>query len=118
MLLNAAALAGLLAAFSSGIAAFNSNRLRSELVDDLRRRGDDAARGPRRPKPPVPPGAPGPPVPKPDLLAEAIHLNDVRRPRSFDAQGDGDVSLDPTSLRTALAGRPAFGEAKGLLVYA
>lgn len=113
VLINAAALAGLLAAFAGGLAEFNTVRLRSELVGDLRKRGDDAARGPKRPKPP-PPG----PVREADPYAEARRLTDLRRPRFFDAQGQGDVSLAPSNLRAALNGRPTFGETEGLFVYA
>ncbi len=114
VLMNAAALAGLLAAFAGGLAAFNFNRLRGELVDDLRKRGDDAARGPKRPKPPTAPG----PALNADPYAEARRIADVRRPRFFDAQGNGDVSLATTNLDAALNGKPSFGEVSGLFVYA
>ena len=115
VLYNAAALAGLLAAFAGGFAATNANRLRAELTDDLRRRGDEAAHGPARPRPPAPP--PRLAGPGPDPYAESRRLADVRRPRFFDARGEGDVPLDREGLRAALGGRPRLTEPHGLLVY-
>jgi len=117
VLLNTAALAGLLGTFAGGLAWLNQNRLRSELVGDLERRGEEAARGPGNrgpaPRPPSPPpGASGP-----DPYAEARRLTDVRRPRFFDARGQGDVALDPVSLSQALRGRRILAETTGLLTY-